>query len=332
MKTMQREDTVKILILVCVFLIVTIACGDPKTPVLVSTSDPSSVENMQTPTAVALQVYNVGDVIRVADEIIVVLGWEEVPAGEFVFPEDGNKFVAVELIIVNEDTKPVTISPVWQMNLKDSTAQKFSVNWKVPGVQESASVQGELAPGEKVRGKVGFEVPVNAQDLQFTFDANAFDKGKAIVSLGSTPVMVAAPASIAGETQQQVFQMGAPIDLGDKYLTVNSVAWPEGGQFNPPDDGFRYLVVDVTIENRSSNPINISSGLQMFVKDSESRKYDIDLKALIASGGSLPDGELIPGEKLRGQATFQVPVDASGFVFVFDAEVWGTGKVFVALP
>ena len=332
MRTKPKNKTAKILVLLCAFLIVTIACGDPKNPELVATSDPSSVEEVQPPTDVPLQVYNIGDVIRVADEIIVVLGWEEVPAGEFVFPEDGNKFVAVELIIVNESTKPVTISPVWQMNLKDNSGQKFPVNWKVPGVQESASVQGELSPGEKVRGKVGFEVPINAQELQFTFDANAFAKGKIIVNLGSQPVMVAAPASIAGETQQQTFQVGAAIDLGDKYLTVNSVSWPEGGQFNPPDEGFRFLVVDVAIENKSSEAINIASGLQMFVKDSASRKYDIDLKAVIASGGSLPDGELIPGEKLRGQAAFQVPANTSGFIFVFDAEVWGTGKVFVALP
>jgi Domain of unknown function (DUF4352) len=332
MKKNSKINAAKILILLSILLIVTIACGDPKTPELVATSDPSSVEEVQPPTAVPLQVYNLGDVIRVGDEVIVVLGWKEVPAGEFVFPEEGNKFVSVELIIVNESTKPVTISPVWQMNLKDSTAQKYPVNWKVPGVQESASVQGELAPGEKVRGKVGFEVPMSVQDLQFTFDSNAFDKGKAIVNLGSSPVMVAAPASIAGETQQQTFQPGAPIALGDTYLTVNSVSYPEGGQFNPPDEGFRYLVVDLTLENKSSAAISISSGLQMFVKDSSSRKYDIDLKAILASGGSLPEGELIPGEKLRGQAAFQVPVNASGFIFVFDAEVWGTGKVFVALP
>ncbi len=332
MKTRRRNRTAKLLVLLCAFLIVTIACEAPKTPEPVSTADPSAVEEVQPPTDVPLQVYDVGDVIRVADEIIVVLGWEEVPAGEYVFPEEGNKFVSVELIIVNEGTKPVTISPVWQMNLKDSAAQKYPVNWKVPGVQESASVQGELAPGEKIRGKVGFEVPLNAQDLQFTFDANAFAKGKIIVNLGSQPVMVAAPASIAGESQQQTFQPGTPIALGDTYLTVNSVSYPDGGQFNPPDEGFRYLVVDLTLENKSSESISIASVWQMFVKDLSSRKYDIDLKALLASGGSLPDGELIPGEKLRGQAAFQVPVNASGFIFVFDAEVWGTGKVFVALP
>jgi hypothetical protein len=45
----------------------------------------------------------------------------------------------------------------------------------------------------------------------------------------------------------------------------------------------------------------------------------------------LVDGEITPGEKLRGQVGFQIPEDAQGLTFVFDADVFGHGKVFVAL-
>ena len=45
----------------------------------------------------------------------------------------------------------------------------------------------------------------------------------------------------------------------------------------------------------------------------------------------LPDDELQPGEKVRGQIGFQVPEGAQSLVFVFDVEIFGFGKVFIAL-
>jgi len=39
-------------------------------------------------------------------------------------------------------------------------------------------------------------------------------------------------------------------------------------------------------------------------------------RASVASGGSGPDGEIAPGEKVRGQVDFQTPNDAKGLVFV----------------
>jgi hypothetical protein len=71
--------------------------------------------------------------------------------------------------------------------------------------------------------------------------------------------------------------------------------------------------------------------LQMTVKDWTGQGYGVDFGATSASDGTSPDGELAPGEKVRGQVGFQVPVGASGLVFVFDAGVWDYGKVFVAL-
>lgn len=60
--------------------------------------------------------------------------------------------------------------------------------------------------------------------------------------------------------------------------------------------------------------------------------YKVDIMASTVSDGTPPDGEIAPGEKVRGQIGFQIPTDATGLVFVFDAEVFGTGKVLVALP
>jgi hypothetical protein len=69
----------------------------------------------------------------------------------------------------------------------------------------------------------------------------------------------------------------------------------------------------------------------MYLKDSTGEKYTFHLGAQSIIDSGLPDDELQPGERIRGQIGFQVPKNASGLVFVFDAEVFGFGKVFIAL-
>lgn len=322
------------LLALAIFLLVTLACGSSKDPALVVTSAPStdSEEVAQAPTAIPQQIYKIGDVIQFDDRVLIVLGWENVPADENVVPDEGQKFVAVELIIVNDSSSAASIAPLWQMSLKDDTAQKYNVNIKASIAMDSASLRGELAPGEKVRGKVGFQVPQNAQGLQFIFDANAFVTGKAIVNFGAEPITVAPPANIAGETLQETYHVGDVIALGTTRLTINEVSYPAGDQAIKPDPGNKFLVVDLTIENQSAEAISISTLLQMSLKDADSQKYEIDLMAAMASGGNSPDGELAPGEKLRGQVGFQVPENGSGYVFVFEVDLWSTGKIFVALP
>ena len=197
---------------------------------------------------------------------------------------------------------------------------------------DSASVDGELSPGERVRGKTGFQVPIDAQDLQFVFDAEVFGTGKIFTNLGAQPVSIEPPAEVIGETQQETFNVGDIVEIGDFTITVNGVSSPAGDDFSKPDEGNKFVVVDVTVENKTTEPAAISSMLQMSLKDQTGQTYDVDIFASAASGGSTPDGELAPGEKMRGQVGYQVPVDATGLVFVFDADVFGAGKVFVALP
>lgn len=322
-----------------VLLLVSLACGSTTSPSLVATSAPPvdsgsqpQEQPTQAPAPVTQQNYKVGDVVSIGDHVLVVLGWENIQPSDFSKPDAGKKFVAVELLIVNNSQSAMSVSTLLQMSMKDDTGQKYDVDFMASTAIGGASVDGELAPGEKVRGKVGFQVAENATGLQFVFDASVFGSGKVFVDLGAEPVTIEPPASIAGETSQQTYNIGDVIAMGTTNITVNEVLYPAGDQFNKPNAGFKFLVVDITIENTSATAISVSTLLQMSVKDSGGQKFDVDLMASVASGGSSPDGEIAPGEKLRGQVGFQVPENATGLVFVFDADVWGSGKVFVALP
>jgi len=182
-----------------------------------------------------------------------------------------------------------------------------------------------------VRGKIGFQVPQDATGLVFVFDADIFGIGKVFVDLGPSPIAVEPPAQLAGELEQEMFAIGDIVEMGDMILIVNEVIYPAGSEFSKPDPGNMFVAVDLTLENRGAEAKAVSSLIQMYLKDSSGQKYDLDLAASVASGGATPDGEIAPGEKIRGQVGFQVPQDAKGLVFIFDADVFGHGKAFVAL-
>ena len=319
-----------------VLLLASLACGGNASPTLVATAAPVDSalqpEPTQAPAVVSPQLYKVGDIVAIDGSVLTVLGWEHVPGDDFSQPDAGNRFVAVDLLVVNNSQSSMSISTMLQMSMKDNTGQKYDVDFLASTATNSSSVDGELAPGEKVRGEVGFQVPQAAQGLQFVFDDSIFGTGKVFVDLGSEPVKVEPPASIAGESTQQAFNVGDVIAMGTTTITVNGVTYPAGDQFNQPNPGSKFLVVDLTIQNQSAEAISFSSLLQTWLKDASSQKYDVDLMASVASGSSSPDGEIAPGETVRGQIGFQVPETATGLVFVFDADFWGTGKAFVALP
>jgi hypothetical protein len=219
-----------------------------------------------------------------------------------------------------------------QMTLKDSTAQRYDTDLMASTAIGGRSPDGEISPGERIRGQVGFQVPQDATGLVFVFDADVWGRGKVFVELGPEPTALEPPAELPGERPLTTYAVGDVIEIGDLTITVNEVNNPPGDSFSRPDEGNEFLVVDVTITNRSAEAVAISSVLQMFVKDATGQYYVLDIMASAASGGTTPDGEVAPGETIRGQAGFQVPEDATNLVFVFDASVWGYGKVFVALP
>lgn len=305
------------------------AATTPTDESVVSTSETEATK--EATDAAALQSYKVGDIVGIGDLSLVVLGWNWVEGNDFAEPDAGNKFLAVEMLLVNKGQKADSISSLLQMSLKDETGQKYNVDLMANSATGGSSPEGEIAPGERLRGKVGFQVPEGASGLVFVFDADIFGKGKVFVDLGKDPVSMEPPAQLAGETAQTTYRIGDVVKIGDINLTISGVSTPAGESFAQPSQGNKFLVVYMTLENRAAKAQSISTLLQMSVKDSTGQKYSVSLTALAASGGSSPDGELAAGEKVRGQVGFEVPESAQGLVFVFDASLMGQGKALVSL-
>lgn len=275
--------------------------------------------------------FAVGDIIDFGDLVMIVLGWSSPPGDDFTQPEDGNKFVAVDLVFVNTGSSPDSVSSMLQMQLKDSTNQVYNIDFEASMAVDASSPEGEISPGERIRGSVGFQTPSDVTGLQFVFDATFLGGDRVFVELGDEPMFVEAPETIEGETELTTFEVGDEIEIGDLGLVIHEVTFPIGDEFNRPNEGQKFVSIDLSVTNNSATSQSISSMLQMQMKDKTGQIYGFDLMASVAAGTS-PDGELAPGETLRGQVGFQIPIDAEGLLFVFDADFLGGGKVFINIP
>ena len=63
--------------------------------------------------------YNVGDVISIDNNTLIILGWKNIEANEFMLPDEGNKFIAVEMMIINDSNSSKSISSMLQMSINN---------------------------------------------------------------------------------------------------------------------------------------------------------------------------------------------------------------------
>lgn len=99
--------------------------------------------------------------------------------------------------------------------------------------------------------------------------------------------------------------IGETVTADGASVTVNSAeTLNQADDYNTPDkldEGKKYELIDVTIENLRDEPLIISSMINFDLKDSDGRQQE-DL--ILMSGESTMDGEIAPGDKLSGKILY----------------------------
>lgn len=121
-----------------------------------------------------------------------------------------------------------------------------------------------------------------------------------------TPTVLPTPAT--GKVGEQMAGQGY-------VMTVHQVQDPVPPQrYLQPEAGFRWIAVDVTIQNTGNAPLSYNP-FYAKLKTADNREYNATLSA--AEPG-LQSGEQAPGETTRGWITFAIPVDAQLATLSYD--------------
>lgn len=120
------------------------------------------------------------DVLSVGDTadfggLKITLNGVKSSQGDEYFAPDNDKFIIIDLTIENTKDESETVSTLMQMTLMDEESFSYDV---ALFADTKGSVDGEIAPGRKVRGEVAFDVP-QSEYYEFIFE-DPFVRGQLI--------------------------------------------------------------------------------------------------------------------------------------------------------
>ena len=329
MKKITRLFTVLVIVLISTL---SAGCQTEKEPAqtgdLGTESQPADgiVQNSQVG-----QVHEVGDIIGAGNTILVVLGWDLYPGGSQFPPQEGFKHLAVDIMLANQGNDPFEFSPGNSMTVKDLSGNVYYMNSISGYITGRDSPDGEMIPGEILRGMVGFQVPEDQVEFVLILEPDQDDLGEISVNLGSTPQFLDPPLDLDLELQQKIYQLGDSAEILGQVIQVIGVTYPADEEITRPQEGYKSIVVEILIENQGDKTLYFTGPDQLYLKDSSGQKYSDDSLALPAGSDDHVIGSLEPGESIQGRMAFLVPQDADGLIFVFDPDMFELGKVFLAL-
>lgn len=134
-----------------------------------------------------------------------------------------------------------------------------------------------------------------------------------------------------GSGPAEEFVVGDDVELGKWVVKVHEFVDPvevDPESFMVPDEGKRRVKVDAEVTNNGDKPATVSSLMCFELKDGENKTYSQTIGD--SDVGSI-DGEVAPGDAIRGEVEYDVPADASDFVLNFSCDLLSSGSAKIKL-
>lgn len=323
MKTKRKLLSIILLTALCVAMLAGCASEPPSEAGKVTPSTP--VEGMDaagTPTPEAADpeapspetstqtTFHVGDILTAEGlEIVYVASGEYVSDNQFLQPEEGNKYIYIELACKNtSDT--------------DKNISSFDFECYADGYAADAYYGGNdalsatMSAGRTATGKVYFEVPKDAVEIEIEYTYDLFSDEKALFLYEGVQDSGYVPDE-ATAASEDAYGVGDVVDgsgLTIAYLSCED--YESGNQFIQPKEGCKYVSCSFEFENTSDSDKTVSSFSFKCYADGKACESaylrDDDLSAVTLS----------PGRKASGTVTFEVPMDAATVEAEYETDAW----------
>lgn len=142
------------------------------------TEQAEKVENTEKEASkVSQENFKMGERVKLDNLEITVNNVDVTKGNSFAEPKEGNKFIVVDVTLVNEGDKPENISSLLMFKLygEDSYEKEESIF-----VETKGNLNGELAPGRTMRGQLAYEVGTEETKWDLIFETDLLKKGQAI--------------------------------------------------------------------------------------------------------------------------------------------------------
>ncbi len=168
-----------IIALVCFLLTVTlVACSDT------TTNEPKSVGTYveektqeETKEEVKESKFEVGEKVEFENIIATLVEVSESKGSTYNKPDEGNVYVLCEFEIENKSSSEITVSSVLSF---DAYCDGYSLGYSLDALIDKGNknqLDGTVAAGKKIKGVIGYEVPVNWEELEIIYTPDLFGDG-----------------------------------------------------------------------------------------------------------------------------------------------------------
>lgn len=118
--------------------------------------------------------FGISETAELNDVQVTMLNYTETAGSEFNKPADGNVFVLVEFEIANNSDSELAVSSMLSF---DAYADDYALNYSLSATIEAGSgsqLDGAIAPGKKMNGEIGYEVPADWSNIEIHFTDNVW--------------------------------------------------------------------------------------------------------------------------------------------------------------
>lgn len=122
-------------------------------------------------------VFKKGEIAELNGVQVTLTEYKESTGGDWNKPTDGNVFLMAEFEISNNTEKELSISSIMSF---DAYADDYSLNYSFSALMDNNDTQldGTIAAGKKMKGWIGWEVPVDYQNVEIHFTDNVWSDNK----------------------------------------------------------------------------------------------------------------------------------------------------------
>lgn len=128
-------------------------------------------------------VFKQGEVAEMNDVQVTLMGYEESTGSEFNTPAEGNVFVLANFEIANNSDSELSISSALSF---EAYADDYALNYSFGALMEktdSTQLDGTIAPGKKMNGWIGYEVPADWSNIEIHFTDNVWSNNKFVFEI-----------------------------------------------------------------------------------------------------------------------------------------------------
>lgn len=172
-----------ILIVIVALVIIGSVSGNEDKPTKVSSSTNESTagatasETNTSETVVEETTFGVGDTAEYRGVKVTLNSVTENTGSQFNKPTDGNVFLLVNFTIENNTDTDLVVSSMLSF---DAYQDGYSTNMSLSALIEKSGEQldGTIAPGKKMQGTIGYEVPATYTEFEINYQADVWSSEK----------------------------------------------------------------------------------------------------------------------------------------------------------